>query len=314
VLPQLTATGRATRLDLARWLVSRENPVTARVIANHVWRAIFGTGLVKTGEDFGAQGERPSHPELLDLLAADLVDSAWDFKGFVKKIVMSETYRQSSQADPARLAKDPENRLLSRGPRFRLSGEAIRDVTLASAGLLSAKIGGPSVFPPLPPSVFENLFIEGGIQSWKVSEGEDRYRRGMYTFYKRAAVYPTFMTFDAPDRNVCTVERPRSNTPLQALTTLNDEAFVEAARVLAARLEGATPREKLIHGFRTVTARRPSEKEIAALESLLRRSQTQYRAGPAAARKLTAGGDPAQAPWVVVSNVLLNLDEALTKE
>ncbi|MDX1981125.1 MAG: PSD1 and planctomycete cytochrome C domain-containing protein [Bryobacteraceae bacterium] len=314
ILPQLPGGAPANRLALAQWLVSPQNPLTARVIANHLWRAIFGAGLVKTGEDFGAQGERPSHPELLDLLAVELMEDRWDFKNFVKKIVMSETYRQSSHADSTRLAKDPDNRLLSRGPRFRLAGEAIRDVTLASAGLLSARIGGPSVFPPMPASVFENLFIEGGIQSWKVSEGEDRYRRGMYTFYKRAAVYPTFMTFDAPERNVCTVERPRSNTPLQALTTLNDEAFVEAARALAARLEGAASRDRLTHGFRIVTARRPSEKELAALEALLEKSAAQYRSDPAAAKKMTAGGDPALAPWVVVSNVLLNLDEALTKE
>ncbi len=314
VLPTPSEGSPANRLTLARWLVSRENPLPARVISNGVWRAIFGLGLVKTGEDFGQQGERPTHPELLDWLAVEFQESGWDFKALVKKIVMSETYQQTSRVDPAKLAKDPDNKLLSRGPRFRLGGEAVRDVTLASAGLLSRKIGGPSVFPPLPASVFENLFIEGGIQSWTPSAGEDRYRRGLYTFYKRTAVYPTFMTFDAPERNVCTVERPRSNTPLQALTTLNDAAFVEAARSLAGRLAGKTAREKLAYGFRIVTARRPSEKELDSLSALLDRTTSQYGSDAAAARKLAASSDASLAPWVVVSNVLLNLDEAVTKE
>ncbi len=312
MLPQLTGAG-ANRLDLARWLVSRDNPLTARVIVNHFWRAIFGMGIVKTGEDFGAQGERPVHPEVLDWLAVDFMENRWDMKALLKRIVMSETYRQASTVDAGRLAKDPDNKLLSRGPRFRLGAESIRDVTLATAGLLSPKIGGPSVFPPLPASVFENLFIESGIQTWPASTGEDRYRRGLYTFYKRAAPYPTFMTFDAPERAVCTVERPRSNTPLQALTTLNDEAFVEAARALAARLQGASPREKIEYGFRLATSRRAKDRDAQSLLALYERSAAHYAKDTAAAAKFSPRA-PELAPWIVVANVLLNLDETVTKE
>ncbi|MBM3734719.1 MAG: DUF1553 domain-containing protein [Acidobacteria bacterium] len=313
VLPGIDSARTLNRLDLARWLVSPENPLTARVTVNHIWRALFGQGIVKTGEDFGSQGDRPVHPELLDWLAVDFVERGWDFKAFLKQIVMSETYRQSSRSDPARLAKDQDNRLLSRGARFRLSAESIRDVTLASAGLLSAKTGGPSVFPPLPAAVFENLFIETGFQAWPTSTGEDRYRRGLYTFYKRTAPYPTFQTFDAPERAVCTVDRPRSNTPLQALTALNDEVFVEAARALAARLEGGSARERIRHGFRIVTSRYPSPAEMQQLQELFDRTASRYRSDPAAARKLSPGA-PDLAPWVVAANVLLNLDEAVTRE
>jgi hypothetical protein len=293
VLPQLP--DGANRLDLGRWLVSRENPLTGRVVANHLWRAIFGQGIVKTGEDFGSQGDRPSNPKLLDWLAVDLVDKGWDVKAFLKQMVMSRHYRQS------------------RGARFRLGAESIRDVTLAASGLLSTKVGGPSVFPPLPASVFENLFIESGFQSWPASQGEDRYRRGMYTFYKRTAPYPMFQTFDAPERAVCTVDRPRSNTPLQALTLLNDEVFVEAARAMARRLDGASARDRMVYGFRLATSRRPSDSELAALMALLDRTSTRYRADEVSARKLSPGA-PELAPWVVVANVLLNLDEAVTKE
>ena len=301
------------RLDLARWMVSRGNPLAARVLANHVWRAIFATGLVKTADDFGAQGERPTHPELLDWLAVEWMERGWDFRWLVKEIAMSETYRQSSAAAPDALARDPANRLLGRGSRYRLGAEPIRDVTLAAAGLLSAKLGGPSVFPPLPKSVFESLFIESGIQTWPASSGEDRYRRGMYTFYKRAAPYPASMTFDAPERVVCTVDRPRSNTPLQALTALNDEAFVEAARALAGRMRGATAADRAILGFRLATGRRPYAKELASILTLLERTAAKYRADPAAARKLSPSA-PDLAPWVVAANVLLNLDETVTRE
>jgi hypothetical protein len=314
ILPQLDSGIRQpNRLDLARWLVSRSNPLTARVVVNHLWRAIFGLGIVKTGEDFGSQGERPLHPELLDWLAADFMENRWDLKAFLKKIVMSQTYRQASGSGGLKLSKDPENRLLSRGPRFRLTAEAIRDVTLAASGLLSSKIGGPSVFPPLPASVFENLFIEAGIQTWPASLGEDRYRRGMYTFYKRAAPYPAFTAFDAPERAVCTVDRPRSNTPLQALTTLNDEAFVEAARALAVRMQGPNPSAKIEHGFRLTTSRKPGARDARSLLALYERSAAHYAQDSAAAAKLSPR-EPGLAPWVVVANVLLNLDEAVTKE
>ena len=324
VLLQLDGTLPANRLTLARWLVSSENPLTGRVVVNHFWRAIFGQGLVKTGDDFGKQGDAPSHPELLDQLAVKFT-SDWDVKQLLKAIVMSETYQQSSRVTPELLEKDPDNKLLSRAPRMRFTAEGIRDAALEASGLLSHKIGGESVFPPMPASVFENFFIETGIQAWPTSTGEDRYRRGMYTFYKRTGVYPAFMTFDAPERNVCTVDRPRSNTPLQALTTLNDQVFIEAAGALARRMltTATTPRDRIEYGFRLTTARKPSGKELQSLLTLFEKSAARYKQDADASRQLVTSSlippppgmtASEMAPWIVVSNVLLNLDEAVTKE
>ena len=326
VLPPIAGGEPPNRLALARWLVGKDNPLTPRVVANHFWRAIFGRGIVPTGEDFGSQGEPPSHPELLDWLAVALRERNWDVKAFLRTIVTSANYRQDSSVTPEKLSKDPDNKLLSRAPRFRVAAEGVRDVALSVSGLLSRKIGGPSVFPPQAVNIFDDLFIEDGLQAWPTSEGEDRYRRGLYTFYKRASPYPTYTTFDAPERNVCTVQRPRSNTPLQALTTLNDPVFVEAAGRLALRLlaeASGGPRKSAVHGFRLATTRRPTERELAGLLAAYETSAARYRTDPDEARKLVAasfpqppsGVDPGDlAPLIVVSNVLLNLDETLTRE
>ncbi len=324
VFRQVDSSLPGNRLTLARWLVSGANPLTGRVVVNHFWRAIFGQGLVKSGDDFGKQGDAPSHPELLDQLAVTFT-SDWDVKQLLKQIVLSETYQQASRVTPELLEKDPDNKLLSRAPRMRLTAEGIRDAALEASGLLSHKIGGESVFPPMPASVFENFFIESGIQAWPTSTGEDRYRRGMYTFYKRTGVYPAFMTFDAPERNVCTVDRPRSNTPLQALTTLNDQVFIEAAGALARRMitTATTPHDRIEYGFMLSTARKPSSKELQSLLNLFEKSAARYKQDADASRQLVTSslippppGVTANemAPWIVVSNVLLNLDEAVTKE
>ena len=227
------------RLGLARWLVDARNPLTARVAVNRAWEQLFGRGIVETSEDFGTQGTPPSHPELLDWLATELVGSGWRTKALHKLIVTSATYRQSSAAPPALVERDPYNRLLARGSRVRMEAEMVRDATLAASGLLSRKIGGPSVFPPQPDGIWD---IPYSSEKWIPSEGEDRYRRGLYVFIRRSATYPSLITFDATSREHTTVRRVRTNTPLQALTTLNDEAFFEAARALAARVLRETPR------------------------------------------------------------------------
>lgn len=324
VLGGLPAGYPRNRLGLATWLVSRDNPLTARVIMNHFWRAIFARGIVATGEDFGKQGDPPTHPELLDWLAVEFMDSNWDVKHMLKLMVMSSTYRQDSAVSEEKRAQDPENKLLARAPRVRIPAENVRDSALAVSGLLSGKVGGPSVFPPLPPSVFDNLFIEGGFQAWPTSEGDDRYRRGLYTFVKRGGPYPAMAAFDAPERSVCAINRPISNTPLQALTMLNDQAFVEAAGALAKRLmahEGNT-RDKLAYGFRLATARDPNEKELGSLLTLEEKAVAKYRGDEQSAAKLVTAAlrtqTPAKpsdvAPWIVAANVILNLDETITKE
>ena len=234
ILPQLPANSLPNRLALAQWLVSRSNPLCGRVTMNRQWAAFFGRGLVRTAEDFGYQGEPPSHPELLDWLALELPRQGWSIKRMHKLIVMSATYQQSSRITPELLAKDPENRLLARGPRVRLEAEVIRDAALYSSGLLFEKIGGPSVFPPQPAGVTtEGTY--GGLE-WKSSPGGERYRRGLYTFTKRTAPYAMATTFDAPSGEVCVARREVSNTPLQALTLLNDPVFEEAAQALGKSL------------------------------------------------------------------------------
>ncbi|MFM8891875.1 MAG: DUF1553 domain-containing protein, partial [Planctomycetia bacterium] len=256
--PKLAAEERLDRLALARWLVSPDNPLTARVVVNRIWERLFGIGLVATSEEFGSQGEPPSHPELLDWLAAELVDRGWDVKAVERLIVTSAAYRQSSKAAAELVARDPDNRLVGRGPRVRLAAEVIRDQSLAAAGLLSGKKGGPSVNPPQP-SVGLSAAFGGGID-WQTSAGEDRYRRAIYTTWRRSTPYPSMAAFDAPDRQVCTVRRPRTNTPLQALVTLNDPVYVEAAQALARRMlrEGGTDAAgRAARGGRRGLARRP---------------------------------------------------------
>jgi len=332
-LPPLAArpgNAMADRMDLAQWLVAPQNPLTPRVTANHIWRQLFGVGLVRTPGDFGVRGERPSHPELLDWLAADLVAGAgagemarpWSRKALIKRIVQSATYRQSSRHRRELQEVDPQNRLLARQNRLRVEGEIVRDISLDAAGLLSRKVGGPSVYPPLPPGIAELSYA--GNFKWNVSTGEDRYRRGMYTFFKRTSPHPNLTTFDCPDANLACLERRASNTPLQALTTLNNESFAEAARAFANRIlmepSMASDTERLVQAFRISVARAPQADETRQLEELLAASTAWYAERLDQARELTgkstvAGVPPERhAAWIAAARVLLNLDEFVTRE
>jgi hypothetical protein len=315
---------RATldRIALARWLTDAENPLTARVVVNRYWEKLFGVGIVATSEEFGTQGEPPSHPELLDWLATELVAGDWSLKGLLRLLVTSAAYRQSSRVTPELLERDPENRLLARGPRFRLAAEGIRDQALFAAGLLSARMHGPPVRPPQP-SLGLSAAFGGGID-WQTSEGEDRHRRAIYTTWRRSSPYPSMTTFDAPNREVCTVRRARTNTPLQALVTLNDPVYVEAAQGLARRMAGAgaSAAVQVAHGFRLVLSRPPGEEESARLVHLLEDARARLAADPEKAKMLATvpigaapdGSDPVElAALTVVANVLLNLDETVMK-
>ena len=258
------------RLGVALWLFSPENPLTARVAVNRHWAQFFGRGLVETQEDFGSQGQPPSHPELLDWLACEFRDGGWSMKTLCRLIVTSATYRQSSRVSPEQYQKDRSNRLLGRGPRFRLEAEMIRDSALSVAGLLSPKMHGPSVMPHQPEGIWRSTY---NTDKWIPSPGDDRYRRGLYTFIKRTSPYPALMTFDAPSREVCTVRRITTNTPLQALVTLNDPAYVEAAQALARRMVregGSSPHDRIGHGLRLALVRSPESREIDALADALR--------------------------------------------
>ena len=336
------------RLTLAKWLVSPENPLTARVAANRFWESIFGIGIVRTSEEFGAQGERPSHPELLDWLATEFMETNWDMKHLPKLMVTSATYRQSSRVTPELIALDPDNRLLARGPRFRLSAETIRDQAMFVSGLLSPKMYGPPV-KPLQPKMGVSAAFGSGID-WETSSGEDRYRRALYTMWRRSNPYPSMATFDAPNREVCTVRRERSNTPLQALVTLNDPVYVEAAQALARRMiqAGSSPADKARYGFYVSLCRPPSDKELTDILQLYEKTAERFARDPEKARHVagttavngsvrdpearvvaqipTEGGgsesDASQsarpnaaemAAWTVVGNVLLNLDEIFMK-
>ncbi len=314
------------RLDLARWLVSAENPLTPRVTANHIWRLLFGHGIVRTANDFGVRGEKPTHPELLDWLAADLMagsgtQQAWSRKALIRRIVMSATYRQASKHRPELRDMDPQNLLLARQNRIRVEGEIVRDISLDVSGLLSRKMGGPSVYPPLPPGIAE-LSYAGNFQ-WADSQGEDRYRRGMYTFFKRTSPHPNLITFDCPDANITCIERQSSNTPLQALTSLNNETFAEAARAFARRLlstDSADDATRLAYAMRLCVARTIMPEEHVQLQALLDDSKTWYAAHPDQAGQLigkeTVSGVPSEtaAAWISVARVLLNLDEFITRE
>ena len=307
-----------TRLDLARWLVSEENPLTARVTVNRIWEQYFGIGLVETSEDFGTQGEAPSHPQLLDWLATELIAQRWSLKALHKTIVMSATYRQNSKPTPELLERDPYNRLLARGPRMRLEAEMIRDQALAVSGLLSRKLGGPSVFPPQPEGLWQVVYSG---DAWNTSKGEDRYRRGIYTFWRRTMPHPAMVTFDAPSREFCVVKRSRSNTPLQALNLLNDAAYIEAARALARRMlsdGGHSDEARAAYGLRLCVARKPAKSEVARLTALYREQLAHFQNDSDDARKLAGEKYSAEeaaslAAWTVVANVLLNLDELITK-
>jgi hypothetical protein len=305
------------RMALAKWLVSEENPLTSRVVANRFWEQIFGVGLVRTSEEFGAQGELPSHPELLDWLATELMAQKWDVKRFLKLLVTSAAYRQSSKVTPEMAERDPENRLLARGPRFRMSAETIRDQALYLGGLLSQKMYGPSVKPLRPASGLNAAF--GSSVDWKTSDGEDRFRRGLYTEWRRTSPYPSMVTFDAPNREVCTIRRNRTNTPLQALVTLNDPVYVEAAQGLAVRLmrERGSVGERIRHGFELCLTRPPSEKEVHRLSELFGEAMAEFAKAPEDKAKKIAPANATEpvelAAWTTVANVLLNLDETLMK-
>ena len=326
VLPPLPAGAPTNRLGLAQWLVAPENPLTARVWVNRTWEKFFGTGLVKTTENFGSQAEPPSHPELLDWLATEFIRLGWDMKAFQKAIVMSAAYRQSSKVAPELGARDPENRLLARGPRFRLPAELIRDQALAASGLLVEKVGGPSVRPYMPEGVWDETSRYGDLRGYKPDAGDGLYRRTLYTIWKRTAAPPTMLLFDSPTREICTVKRSRTNTPLQALALLNEVTYVEAARALAQRMltdGGATTVARITHGFRRVTGRAPDKADLAVLAAGLEKRLAKYRADADAANSLLAQGafkpdpklDAAElAAYTVTANVLLNLDEAITRE
>lgn len=318
--PDLGSTNQAmNRLDLARWLMRRDNPLTPRVLANRFWESLFGTGLVRTSEEFGSQGELPSHPELLDYLALRLIELDWDSKRFLRELVLTQAYQQRSSVTPERYEADPDNRYLSRGPRFRVSAEQVRDVSLAAAGLLSRRMYGEPSRPPQPKSGLTAAF--GGGTDWEASAGEDRFRRGVYTLWRRSNPYPSMATFDAPNREVCTLKRDRTNTPLQALVTLNDPVYVEAAQWLARRvrlfeLPTADDAARLDRMMRLALSRPPRDSERAVLLALLQSTREDVSADPVAARALAGDGVPEDAvteaaAWTVLSNVVLNVDEML---
>lgn len=310
------------RLALAKWLVDDDNPLTARVIVNRYWESIFGIGIVATSEEFGSQGELPVHPELLDWLAVELMESDWDLKHLLKLMVTSAAYRQTSRVSDELMERDPQNRLLARGPRFRVTAETVRDQALFVSGLLSARMYGPPVRPPQP-AMGLNAAFGSGID-WKTSEGEDRYRRGLYTTWRRSNPYPSMAAFDAPNREVCALRRDRTNSPLQALVTLNDPVYVEAAQALArltAQVDGTTA-DRATYAFRRVLTRPPSSLERNRLVALYEDGKSRFAASPEKALMLATdplgplpeGSDPVElAAWTLVSNVLLNLDEVFMK-
>ena len=321
-LPPLGASATGNRFDLARWLVDPDNPLTARVAVNRYWQMLFGTGLVKTVDDFGAQGEAPSHPEMLDWLATEYATNGWNTKAIIRSIVTSATYRQSSKVTPALAQRDPENRLLSHGPRFRLSAEMIRDQALAAAGLLVERLGGPSVMPYQPDGLWNEL---AGVD-YAQDHGESLYRRSMYTFWKRTVAPPTMITFDAAGRETCAVRETRTNTPLQALTLLNEVTFVECSRKLAERAiveGGSTPEERITRAFRLAVARTPAAAELEILVRGFHEHLAHYRAQPGAALEIVTTGESLRderldvaelAAYTAVAAVVLNLDETVTKE
>ncbi|HTD68358.1 MAG TPA: DUF1553 domain-containing protein [Candidatus Limnocylindria bacterium] len=329
--PPLPSGEPANRLSLARWLVAPNNPLTARVTVNRYWAMFFGTGLVKTSNDFGSQGDRPSHPELLDWLADEFmsphgpqelnrISGTWDIKRIVRLIATSAAYRQSAVVNKEKLERDPYNRLLTRGPRLRLDAEIIRDNALAVSGLLNSKIGGPSIKPYQPPGIWS-----GTDHTYEQSKGEDLYRRGLYVFWKRAAHYPSFQTFDAPSRETCTLLRPRTSTPLQSLVVMNDPVYVEASRALAARAlyhGGDSLRQQLIFAFRVTLGRAPRSQEVKVLEKTFREQHDRFNKDKAAAFALLSVGESPRpidldavdlAAMSGVANVLLNLNETLTR-
>jgi hypothetical protein len=326
VFPPLPTDVPANRLALAKWLVDPQHPLTSRVAVNRLWQQIFGTGLVKTSEDFGLQGESPSHPELLDWLATEFISSGWDQKQLLKLMLTSATYRQSSNTTPELLERDPENLLLARGPRLRLSAETIRDQALFAAGLFNASIGGRSVYPYHPQGLWMEINNRPGYSKEYVQDkGDKLYRRSLYTFWKRTVPPPSMATFDAPEREYCVVRRSRTNTPLQAFVLLHDPQFVEAARHLAQKMMlegGGTFASRLQFGFTRMLARNPSDAEQAVFQKIYDSRLAMYRQDPNKGLALLAVGDsprdqsldvPEFAAWTTVAQVMLNLSETVTK-
>ena len=312
-----SATDRApgNRLEFARWLVSAQNPLAARVTVNRAWQAVFGRGIVSTVDDFGLQGEAPSHPQLFDWLAVEFMNRGWSFKELHRLLVTSATYRQSSEVSAELHARDPDNILLARGPRFRVEAETVRDIALASSGLLSRKMGGPGVYPPQPASVTGLAY---GKTKWNVSKGGDRYRRSLYTFVKRTAPFAAYLAFDGPTGENCIAKRNRSNTPLQALTLLNDEMFYEAAREFGriAVADSATPEQITEKIFRRCLTRPPSEKELKRIHEYRNAQLARLKKGELDARRINGANstNADQAAWTLVARAILNLDETITKQ
>ena len=327
-LPPFPKDAPPNRLGFAQWLLAPEHPLTSRVAVNRFWQQLFGTGIVRTAEDFGSQGEPPTHPELLDWLAVQFRDDGWDMKKTMKRIVMSATYRQSSRVTKDRLAKDAANRLLSRGPRFRLDAEMLRDQALFASGLLIEKMGGPSVKPPQPSGLWEAVgYVTSNTAHFTADTGADKvHRRSLYTFWKRTSPPPQMTTFDAPSREACLVRRERTNTPLQALLMMNETQYVEAARALAERTlheGGKKPEERMVYLFRLAAGRKPDALETDVLLETYRDHVARYKKDEDAAKKLIAIGESKAdaklnatelAAWTMVANLVLNLDEVINKE
>lgn len=325
ILPPVSAPQQdaaSDRLDLARWLVSGRNPLPPRVAVNQIWKNLFGTGIVPTMNDFGVRGDAPSHPQLLDHLAVRFIENGWSRKSLIRYIVTSATYRQSSRHRPELVQTDPLNRLLHRQNRFRVEAEIVRDITLAASGLLSSKIGGPSVFPPIPAGVTDLTY--NSSFKWNTSGGEDRYRRGMYTYFKRTAPHPNLITFDCPDSNVTSVDRDRSNTPISALVTLNNETFVEAAQAMAQHIlthaDHTDDTSRLNYALQRCIVRPPTEADLADFQQLLNRSRGWYSehadaAGTLVGNRTVAGCSVEEnAAWIATLRMMLNLDEFITRE
>ncbi|MEM9834018.1 MAG: DUF1553 domain-containing protein [Bacteroidota bacterium] len=301
------------RLGMAQWLVSKENPLTARVMVNRLWAELFGTGIVETVEDFGSQAAKPTHPELIDWLALQFMhEHSWSIKSALKQMVMSSTYRQSSEVDPGLLQQDPRNRLLARGPRVRLTAEQVRDQVLAVSGLLSDKMYGPSVMPPQPEGVWQVIYSG---RKWETSDGEDKYRRALYTYWRRTSPYPSMIAFDGPSREFCVTRRINTNTPLQALVTLNDPVYVEAAQALAKQMQqsASNPIKQLEFGYERAVVRDADHAKLNQLEILYQEAQEYYRENPDEISRMTGETDADLAALTVVANVILNLDEFVTK-
>ena len=314
------------RLGFAKWVVSADNPLTSRVTVNRLWERFFGQGIVSTVEDFGTRADFPTHPELLDWMATEFIRLKWDLKGFIKEVVMSSTYRQSSNITAAKMAVDPTNKWLSHGPRFRLQGEVIRDQALFAAGLLVDKIGGPSVRPYEPEGIWDETNFYGNLRNYMHDKGEGLYRRSLYTIWKRTAAPPNMLLFDVPSREACRVRRSRTDTPLQALTLMNDETYVEASRVLAQKMiheGGSSPEARITDGFRRVLSRAPTASEMKLMVANVKKRTEKFRQKPELAKTLINVGDsPVDkkidqaelAAYTLTASTLLNLDETLTKE